>query len=98
MGTQLDSLPTVPELQSLFVLAVSVLLLGVKVFALVDCVARKPVDVERASQVSRNGWLVILALSIAVDVLWWGDPIHPLGLIGTVAALVYLAQLRGSTH
>jgi hypothetical protein len=86
------------EIQAMLSLALSAVLFGVKVFALVDCIARKPADIERASQVSKNGWLVILALSIVAHAVTWGHPIGILNLLGTVAAFVYLAQLRGSTY
>jgi hypothetical protein len=85
-------------IQEILILALSIVLFGVKVFALVDCVARKPADIELASQVSKNGWLIILALAIVAHALTWGRPIGILNLLGTVAALVYLAQLRGSNH
>jgi hypothetical protein len=86
------------EIQALLGLALSAVLFGVKVFALVDCVSRKPTDIESASQVSKNGWLVILGLSIAAHAVTWTHPIGLLNLLGTVAAFVYLAQLRGSHH
>jgi len=86
------------EIQAMLGLALSAVLFGVKVFALVDCIARKPADIERASQVSKNGWLVILALGLTAHVVTWGHPIGLLNLLGTVAAFVYLAQLRGSAY
>jgi len=86
------------EIQAMLGLALSAVLFGVKVFALVDCVARNPADIERASQVSKTGWLVILALSVLAHVVTWVSPISLFNLLGTVAAFVYLAQLRGSTY
>ena len=83
------------EIQGLLSLALSVVLFGVKAFALVDCVARKPAQFIDATQVSRNGWLVILALAVLAHLVSW-NPLGILNLLGTVAALVYLAQLRGS--
>jgi hypothetical protein len=81
------------EIQSLLSVALSVVLFGIKVFALVDCIARKPGDFASATQVSKNGWLVILGLTVAAHVVAW-SPLSLLNLLGTVAALVYLAQLR----
>lgn len=85
------------ELQAYLGLALSIALFGVKVFALVDCVARKPGIFEVASQVSKNGWLVILGLSVVAHLVM-PNPIRLLNLAGTLAALVYLAQVRGSQH
>ena len=86
------------DIQAILALALSLVMFGVKVFALVDCVARNPADIERASQVSKNGWLVILVLALVAHAVTWGSGIGLLNLLGTVAALVYLAQLRGSTY
>ena len=83
------------EIQGLLSLALSVVLFGVKAFALIDCVARKPAQFIDASQVSRNGWLLILGLAVLAHLVMW-NPLGILNLLGTVAALVYLAQLRGS--
>lgn len=71
------------------------LLLCTKVFALVDCARRKPYDFEMAGTLPKHIWLVILPLAILVDVVF-SDPLSILPLLGTVAALVYLAQTRGS--
>jgi hypothetical protein len=43
----------------------------------------------------RQSWLIILVLTVVVHALTW-NPLGILNLIGTVAALVYLALLRGS--
>jgi hypothetical protein len=88
----------VSELQAHLGLLLSLVLLGVKVFALVDCVARNPRTLEAASQVSKNGWLVILGLSVLAHVVTWDNPLRLLNLAGTLAAFVYLAQARGSQH
>lgn len=80
---------------SYLALAVSVILLCVKVFALIDCFRRRPLDFELAGTLQKNAWLVILGLSVAVHLVFIGSgPLGLLNLAGTVAALVYLAQLR----
>lgn len=84
------------EIQGLLSLALSVALFGIKVFALVDCVMRDPSAFAGVTQVSKNGWLVILGLTVAAHLVVW-SPLSLLNLVGTVAALVYLAQLRGSS-
>ncbi|MFS0886659.1 DUF2516 family protein [Aeromicrobium sp. 179-A 4D2 NHS] len=73
------------------------LLLCTKVFALVDCVRRKPYDFEMAGTLPKNVWLLILPLAILVDIVW-RSPLGLLPLLGTVGALVYLAQTRGSGY
>lgn len=73
------------------------ILMCTKVFALVDCVRRKPYDFEMAGTLPKRVWLIILPLAIFVDVVW-RSPLGILPLLGTVGALVYLAQTRGSGY
>lgn len=81
------------EIQSALSLALTVGLFVVKVFALIDCVRRPRIDFEIRQTLEKNAWLVILGLTVAVHLLTW-SPLGLLNLVGTVAALVYLAQLR----
>jgi len=74
------------------------LLLCTKVFALVDCVRRKPYDFEMAGTLPKNIWLIILPLAILVDIVIWQRPLSLLPLLGTLGALTYLAQTRGSGY
>ena len=80
-------------------LALSVILLCVKAFALIDCIRRRPLDFELAGTLHKNAWLVILVLAVVVHLVFVrSGPLGLLNLAGTVAALVYLAQLRSVTH
>ncbi|GAA2084152.1 hypothetical protein GCM10009821_26840 [Aeromicrobium halocynthiae] len=81
------------EIQSALSLAITVGLFVVKVFALIDCVRRPRIDFEIRQTLEKNAWLVILGLTVAAHLIFW-SPLGLLNLIGTVAALVYLAQLR----
>lgn len=81
------------EIQSAVSLLLTVGLFVVKVFALIDCVRRPRIDFEIRQTLEKNAWLVILGLAVAVHLVFW-TPLGLLNLVGTVAALVYLAQLR----
>ncbi len=83
------------EVQSSLSLVLSIVLFGIKLAALVDCVARDDSTFIRVGTMPRRSWLIILALTVTVHALTW-NPLGILNLIGTVAALVYLALLRGS--
>jgi hypothetical protein len=85
------------ELQTILSLALSAALFGVKVFALVDCIARDKSAFARADTLAKGGWVIILILAVLVHVWDW-SPLGLLNLAGTLAALVYLAQLRGSSY
>ncbi|MGJ9411569.1 DUF2516 family protein [Aeromicrobium sp. CF4.19] len=81
------------EVQSGITLVLTVILFVVKAFALVDCVRRPPADFAVRQTLEKNAWLVILGLAVVAHLLLW-SPLGLLNLVGTVAALVYLAQLR----
>lgn len=83
------------EVQSSISLVLSLVLFGVKIAALVDCVARDNSKFVQVGTMPRRSWLIILILTVAVHALTW-NPLSILNLVGTVAALVYLALLRGS--
>lgn len=83
------------EVQSSLMLLLSLVLFVVKAFALVDCVLRDAGRFAVADSLPKNTWLVILGLAVAAHAVFWA-PLSLLNLAGTVAALVYLAQLRGS--
>jgi hypothetical protein len=83
------------EVQSSISLVLSLVLFGVKVAALVDCVARDNSKFVQVGTMPRRNWLIILAVTVAYHAIDW-NPLAILNLIGIVAALVYLALLRGS--
>lgn len=69
------------------------LLLGVKVFALCDALVRKDAFYVAADKQNKAFWLLLLVVFLALHILL-EDPRHILNLIGTVAAFVYLADVR----
>jgi magnesium-transporting ATPase (P-type) len=70
-----------------------VLLLGVKVFALCDALVRKDAFYVAADKQNKAFWLLLLVVFLVLHILL-EDPRHILNLIGTVAAFVYLADVR----
>jgi hypothetical protein len=83
------------EIQSGLTLVISVVLFAAKGFALVDCVARPAAKFTYIETLPKQTWLIILVLTILAHLVSW-NPLGLLNLVGTVAALVYLAQVRGS--
>lgn len=84
------------DLQGGLFLVLSIGLFAVKGFAMADCVGRRASDFGHDT-LSKNAWLVLLGLALVAHILQW-NPLAILNLLGTVAALVYLAQVRGSSH
>lgn len=84
-------------IQSNLLLVLSLVLLAVKGFALVDGLVRPAGQFALHETLNKQAWLIILALAFVAHLVFPG-PLDLLNLIGTVAALVYLAQLRGSNY
>lgn len=68
-------------------------LIAVKVFALADAVYRKDAFFVAADKQNKAFWIIILAVFLVLQVLLW-SPLQLLNLVGTVAAGVYLADVR----
>jgi hypothetical protein len=85
------------EFQGDLMMILSIALFIVKGFALVDCVSRRPSQLDYLDTLPKQAWLIILGLSLAAHLVIW-SPLSLLNLVGTVAALVYLAQVRGSVN
>ena len=83
--------------QLLFV--IWLVLFVVKGWAFVDCAIRSSSDFQRVETLQKPAWLIILALAVLCDAFLSGQsPLSLLSLVGTVAAFVYLAQLRGNRY
>lgn len=80
-------------MQGSIMLALSLTLLAVKGFALIDAFSRPAEAYLAADKQTKNMWLVLLGLAFAAHVVLGGG-LGLLNLVGTVAALVYLADVR----
>lgn len=83
------------EVQGAVLTILSILLFVAKGFALVDCISRRPAQFGQIETLPKQTWLILLSLAVVAHLLFW-YPLGILNLLGTVAALVYLAQVRGS--
>lgn len=74
-------------------LALTLALFGVKAFAFVDATTRQSEVFPAANKQTKGFWMLILGLFLLQHVIFW--PVWGLlSLIGTVAALVYLLDVR----
>jgi hypothetical protein len=80
-------------LETYIQMALVVPLLGMKIFALVDAARRKDAFFVAADKQNKAFWLIILSIFVALHFLVH-SPIQVLNLVGTVAAGVYLADVR----
>jgi hypothetical protein len=81
------------DIQSSIVLVASLALFAIKAWAFVDSVSHKPEVFEAAGKQTKTMWMVLLGVALAAQMLLW-HPINLINLIGTVAAIVYLVDVR----
>ena len=78
-----------------FLLIVELALLGVKIFALVSCLTYASGAYAAANKLTKPAWGAILGLGLVVQIVMAGSsPIGILNLAFTIAALVFLADVR----
>ncbi len=81
------------DLQNYIVLAGAILLFALEAFAFVDAVSHRPDAFHAADKQNKTMWLVILGVALAAHMLIW-HPIHILNMVGAVASIVYLVDVR----
>ena len=81
-------------LQGMILLVITVVLLGVKIFALVTALGFSPQHYEAAGKLTKPAWVAILGLAVAANVILLGSPIGLVNLAFTIATFVYLADVR----
>jgi hypothetical protein len=81
------------DIQNSVLLVATLALFAIEAWAFVDAVSHKPEVFEAAGKQTKTMWLVILGIALAAHMLIW-HPIHLLNLIGAVASIVYLVDVR----
>ena len=83
------------DVEGYFSLAVEVILLAVKIFALVNCLMFSAESYTAANRLTKPAWVLILGLGLVLQILMVGSsPINVINLAFTIAAFVYLADVR----
>ena len=76
-----------------FYLVVTFVLLVVKIFAFVNALTHSNEEYEAAGKLTKTAWTLILGLGVVVQLLL-GGPLGLLNIVFTIAAFVYLADVR----
>lgn len=76
-----------------FYLVVAFVLLVVKIFAFVNSMMHSNEEYEAAGKLTKTAWSLILGLGVVVQLLL-GGPLGLLNIVFTIAAFVYLADVR----
>jgi len=82
-------------IEGIFSLLVEVILLGVKIYAFVNCLMFSKEHYTAAGKMTKPAWSIILGLGLVLQVLMVASsPINLINLAFTIAAFVYLADVR----
>jgi len=79
--------------QNLVIWVASLALFVVKALAFLDSLSRRREEFVAADKLTKPAWSIILGVSLAAHMLF-RDPINLLGVAGTIAAIVYLVDVR----
>ena len=71
----------------------SLVMFVAQAFAFVDAATQRPDAYVAADKLTKKAWLIILGLAVAAHMLFW-HPINIFNLVGIVAAIVYLVDVR----
>ena len=81
------------EFESLVMTVAFFVLMGVKVWALVDALIRPAAGYVAAEKLTKPAWLIILGLTVVTSLLW-PTPLGLFSIVGTVAAFVYILDAK----
>ena len=88
----MDSLFVFPAVLEL---ALLVVMFGLAAFAFVDATTQRADAYVAGDKLTKNAWMVILGLCLAVQVLFLGrGPLSIFHLVAMVAVIVYLVDVR----
>jgi hypothetical protein len=73
---------------------IDIVLLAVKIYAFVSSLRFSDQHYRAAGKLNKPAWTIILGLGLAAQVVLSGSPLNLINLAMTVAALVYLADVK----
>ena len=85
---------TVFAVEGLTMLLVEIGLLAVKIYAFVSSLRFSDEAYRAAGKLNKPAWTIILGLGLVAQVVLAGAPLNLINLAMTVAALVYLADVK----
>ena len=80
--------------EGITMLVIEIVLLAVKIFAFVNALRFSDEAYRAAGKLNKAAWTIILGLGVAAQVVLAGSPLNLINLAFTVAALVYLADVK----
>jgi uncharacterized protein DUF2516 len=80
--------------EGITMLVIEIVLLAVKIYAFVNALRFSDEAYRAAGKLNKAAWTIILGLGVAAQVVLSGSPLNLINLALTVAALVYLADVK----
>jgi hypothetical protein len=80
------------DVENTIMLVVFFVLLAVKLFAFISSLLYSGESYRAADKLTKPAWCIILGLGVVLQ--WFGSPIGILSIAFTIAAFVYLADVR----
>jgi hypothetical protein len=84
---------TVFQAESVLMLIIELVLIAVKIFAFVNSLTYSAESYTAANRLTKPAWAIILGLGFVVQLVM-GGPIGLINIVFTIAAFVYLADVR----
>jgi hypothetical protein len=84
---------TVFQAENYFLLIVELVLVAVKIFAFVNSLMYSSESYAAANKLTKPAWAIILGLGLVVQLVM-GGPLGFINIAFTIAAFVYLADVR----
>jgi hypothetical protein len=82
------------DFQSTLVLILGLAALACELFALVDALRHRADAFVAAGKRTKNFWMILLLVAVVLGVVTLFNVLNMFGLIGFIAAAVYLADVR----
>ncbi len=84
---------TVFDVQGVILTVATLAIFVIQGWAFIDAVSHRAEAFVAADKLTKKAWLIILGVALAAHMVFW-SPISLLNIIGTVAALVYMVDVR----
>ncbi len=93
-SSTVGAVPNVFQVEGTILLVATLVLIGVKIFALVTSLMFSTEHYRAADKLTKQAWVAILGLGVAAAVLLPASPLNLINLAFAIAAFVFLADVR----
>ena len=84
---------TVFDVQGVLLTVATLAIFVIQGWAFIDAVSHRPEAFVAGDKMTKKAWLIILGLALVAHMIFW-HPISLLNIAGTVAAIVYMVDVR----